>query len=103
MLSNKQKLNAGFGFAILAFSLTIMMSQSCGFQEMNPIMRHVLNNYNNYHIILFYGFSWAAIFALFEYGKNHISQYYMNYIAYMILFIGFFDFLNDMIIIITNF
>ena len=103
MLSNNQKVTIGFGFAIIAFSLTILMSSTQGFQEMNPIMGHIIGNYNNYHIILFYGFMWAAIFALFKYGEDHISKYYMNYIAYMVLFVGFFDFLNDLIIVITNF
>lgn len=99
---NIDKIKLGFCFSVIAFTLTVLMSQSAGFYEMNGILRYAFNNFTGYQVILLYGFVWAGIFALYEWANNNIQQYYVNYIANIILFVGFFDFLHDMIIVIQK-
>jgi len=99
---NINKVKLGYVFSVMAFTLTVLMSQSAGFYEMNGILRYAFNNFNGYQVILLYGFLWAGIFALYEWANTRINQYQMNYIANIILFIGFFDFLHDAIIVIQK-
>lgn len=65
---NINKIKLGYVFSVMAFTLTILMSQTTGFYEMNGILRYIFNNYNTYQVILLYGFVWAAIFALWEWA-----------------------------------
>ena len=94
------KVRLGFSFSIMAFILTIIASGSPNFIEMNPIMALLFNEFNNYHIVFMYAFTWAIIFTVYEYINNECNEYYAEYAANIVLLMGFFDVLQNMVSII---
>ena len=99
IMKNVDKVILGFCFAICAFSLTVIMSTASGFVELNPLLGFLFVEYNTYYVILIYTFLWSAIFALYIYAEDKINVYQLNYIANIILLVGFFDLLHDLLMI----
>jgi hypothetical protein len=98
-MNNQHKVRLGFCMAVMAFCLTIIVSQSEGFQEFNPVLALLFNDFNTYQVIVAYTFMWGVIFTLYSYVEDKVSVYQVNYIANIILLVGFFDILHDAIMI----
>jgi hypothetical protein len=94
------KVRLGFSLSVIAFIMTIIVSGSPDFIEMNPILAILFNEFNNYHVIFIYAFMWAIIFTMYEVINDKVSGYYAEYAANIILLIGFFDLLHNVISII---
>lgn len=99
-MNNINKIRFGFCFAGAAFCMTIAVCQSPGFQELNPVLGFIFNNYNDYHVIFTYAFMWAVVFTVYSYGEDKISKYYLDYMSNLILFVGFFDLLHNVIVVL---
>ena len=97
MMRNIDKVRLGFSFAVMAFCITVVLSLTEGFCELNPVLGLLFTEYNTYQIILIYTFMWGVIFSLYTYAENKISIYQVNYLANIILLVGFFDLLHDAI------
>lgn len=91
------KVRLGFTLSVMAFVITIIASTSPNFVEMNPILAILFNEFNNYHIIFIYALLWAVIFTIYEFVNNKSNKYYAEYIGNIILLIGFFDLLHNII------
>ena len=101
-MNNTTKVRLGFCLSVCAFILTITLSQSAGFYEMNPILRFIFESFNNYQVIVIYAFMWGAIFTIYSYAENKINKYQTQYIANIILLVGFFDLLHDVVIVLSK-
>jgi len=95
-MENMSKMKLGLAFSITAFTLTTIVSTIPGFVELNPIMRLGIESLSQYYLVLLYGIAWAGIFTLFKYAEVNM-EYAPHYIANIVLFIGFFDVLNDVV------
>ena len=100
-MDNVNKVRLGFFLAVIAFCLTVVLSHSEGFTELNPILGLLFTEYNTYQVILVYTFMWGVIFSLYTYAEDKISIYQVNYLANIILLVGFFDLLHDVLAIIV--
>lgn len=94
------KVRLGFSLAVIAFCLTVVMSQSAGFCELNPILGLLFEEYNTYQVILLYTFMWGVILTLYNYAEDNINKYQVEYLSNIILLVGFFDLLHDIIALI---
>lgn len=94
------KVRLGFSLSVMAFIMTIIASGSPGFAEMNPILAMLFNEFNTYNVIFIYAFIWAVIFTIYEIINDKMSGYYAGYAANIILLIGFFDLLHNVVSII---
>ena len=94
------KVHLGFCMSVMAFCLTVVMSQSQGFCELNPILRFLFTEYNTYQVILIYTFMWGVILSLYNYAENKISVYQVYYLATIILLVGFFDLAHNILVMI---
>ena len=100
-MNNTNKVRLGFIMAVTAFCITIEMSQTQGFCELNPVMGFLFKECTTYHIVLAYALMWSAVLAMYDYAKDVVSVYHLNYVANVILLMGFFDLLHDLISIIV--
>lgn len=98
-MRNADKVRLGFCMAAVAFCLTVIVSQTEGFQELNPILALLFDEFNTYQVIVSYTFIWGVIFTVYQYAEKEISIYQVNYIANLILLVGFFDLTHDVIMI----
>ena len=94
------KVRLGFSLSVMAFIITIIASGSPNFIEMNPILAILFNEFNNYNVIFMYAFIWAVIFTMYKIIDDKMSRYHAEYAANIILLIGFFDLLHNVISII---
>lgn len=98
-MDNDNKVQLGFCMAVTAFCLTVIVSQTEGFQELNPVLALLFNDYNTYQVIVLYTFMWGIILTLYTYAKDNTNKYQLNYLGNIILLVGFFDLLHDVIMI----
>ena len=94
------KVRLGFCMAVIAFSITVILSQSAGFCELNPILGLLFETYNTYQVILLYTILWGVIFTLYNYAEDNINKYQVNYLSNIILLVGFFDLLHDILSVV---
>jgi len=94
------KVRLGFSFSVIAFIITIMVSGSPNFIELNPILAMLFNEFNNYNVIFIYALIWAVIFTIYEIINDKMAGYYAEYTANIILLIGFFDLLHNVVSVI---
>ena len=94
------KVRLGFTMAVMAFCLTVVMSRSAEFCELNPILGLLFETYNTYQVILVYTLMWGIIFTLYNYAENNINKYQVEYLSNIILLVGFFDLTHDVLSLI---
>lgn len=95
------KVRLGFSCSVIAFISTIILSGRPDFIETNPIMAALLDGFNNYYVVFIYAFIWAVIFTIYEVVNNEADKYYAEYIANIIVLVGFFDLLHNVVSIIA--
>lgn len=91
----------GFTMSVCAFIITVMVSGYPDFMEMNPVLSILFNEFNNYYAVLIYALMWAAILTMYEFMNNKLNKYCAEYTANFILFIGFFDLLHNIVVILN--
>ncbi len=98
-MKNINKVKLGFCFSVIAFALTISAQGTQGFRELNPFMSILIANLNGYHLVLFYGFLWTVILTLQKWADKNLDPFYSGYTANIVLMMGFFDFVHNVIIL----
>lgn len=98
-MQNIDKVRLGFAMAVMAFCMTVIVSQSAGFQELNPVLALLFDEFNTYQVIMVYTFMWGVIFTLYKYAEDKATVYQVEYIANIIILVGFFDLTHDVIMI----
>ncbi len=91
------KVRLGFSLSVMAFIMTIIASGHPDFIEMNPILALLLDEFNNYHVIFMYALIWAIIFTIYEYINSEYNKYHAEYTANIIVLMGFFDLLHNVV------
>ena len=99
-MKNIDKVRLGFAMAVMAFCVTVIASQSSGFQELNPVLALLFDEFNTYQVIVAYTFIWGVIFTLYKFAEDKASTYQIEYLANIILLVGFFDLTHDVLMVI---
>ena len=94
------RVRLGFSFSVMAFILTVIASGRPDFIEMNPALAFLFNEFSTYHVVFMYALVWAVILTIYEYINDEFNKYNAEYTANVILLMGFFDLLHNMISII---
>lgn len=85
----------GWLCSLITFLLTIILANTIGIVELNPIMNIMLKN--TYLAIIGYGIVWACIFAAYQYYRRWNMPLYTDYLCALVGFTFTFNLLHDLI------
>ena len=90
----------GFAFSTMTFVLTIHYMKTGLFYECNPLLRFFIG-IGDYGAVLFFSMVWATLATGYYYMRKREITPFWAYAAFSSVFLGLFNFLHDLIIIVT--